>query len=1276
MKEKQDKPRYATGETNSGAMQATQPNRAARAAQATSSKATPRTTGQWSETALRVLRERYLLKDETGKVIESPDELCWRVASAVAEAEKSWHSPDEVQAIIEQFYNVMATHQFLPNSPTLMNAGKGNNLQLSACYVVPVEDSLSGIFESVKHAALIHQSGGGTGMSFSRLRPAGSMVASTHGVASGPISFMKIFDGATEAVKQGGTRRGANMGVLRVDHPDILHFINCKRDGSVTNFNISVGVTDTFMRAYEADDEYDLVDPHTHEVTQRLRAREVMNQIIDAAWSTGDPGLIFLDRVNRSPANPTPELEQIETTNPCVIGETRLATDRGLVRMDTLYASGEQLIVATDARALAHTVEAAVNGVAQVATSGVTFQSAVPVFQTGKQVPVRKLITSHGIEITATPNHRFLTTEGYKRLDHLEYGDTLLLQGGEGAWSQDRSLPTFAYGQRSQARLDAKVARGEAQPPTEWSAELGEVVGYVLGDGYVRREETTDLVGMAVDAQDVALADTLQARIQRWYGAAGNRTERQGHLQLMYRGSAGTLLMGLGVSSVRSHEKRVPESIFLAPRDAVIGFLRGLFSADGSVQTGPAEKGTCSVRLATSSKGLAHDVQQLLLNLGIVSVMRLRREAQVRLMPNAQREAAEYATQAQYEVIIDKGNRDRFAEVVGFMQARKQQALMTWIANKKRTSNYEPFTTQVALIEDAGVADVYDTTEPVTHSIVVNGIATHQCGEQPLGSYDACNLGSINLAQFVLPTTAGGAARERIDWETLTSVTQTCVRFLDNVIEVNPYPLPEVRDKVMSNRRIGLGIMGWADMLFKLGVRYDTEEAVTLGEEVMRFIQSSADDTSASLVGERGAFPNWEHSRYKDGRKLRNSNRTTVAPTGSISIIADCSSGIEPIFALAFQHRVKQPDGSYRVLDFVNPLFEEAVKQSHLSEGEQADLLTYTATHGSLYGSAYADDPAFAAYITAQEIAPTWHIRMQAAFQKGVDSAISKTVNMPNSATREDVADAYMQAWDLGCLGITVFRDGCKGEQVLNVGVKESRPAEQAAPAATESAVQQAEAAARQARARIYPSGVKTRPEVVNGYTRQVRAPEGKVNVTLNSDDDGLFEVFINIGKAGSDVAALAEALGRLISIHVQVDSPLSQDQRAAEVSRQLRSIGGSASIGFGPDRVRSLPDAIARALDLHLEAQRNRTSPAALPSSDGMGADEAADAEAAGATPNAPASQANGNGHGAALGDSLGMGKLALYSVTGNLCTQCGNNTMYNEEGCRKCVSCGYSEC
>ncbi len=744
-------------------------------------KRVERKKGTWSAAALRVLEERYLAK-RNGKPIETADEMCRRVAQAVAEAERL-HGQGTMTAeeAAEAFYDLMVSRKFLPNSPTLMNAGKGNGQQLSACFVLPVEDSMEGIFDALKYAAIIHKSGGGTGFSFSRLRPEGSEVSTTQGVASGPVSFMKVFDAATESVKQGGTRRGANMGILRVDHPDILKFIECKLDGGVTNFNISVAATDAFMKALAEDGEYDLVAPHTGQVVGRLRAREVFDRICRAAWASGDPGMIFIDRINRSAANPTPELGLIEATNPC--------------------------------------------------------------------------------------------------------------------------------------------------------------------------------------------------------------------------------------------------------------------------------------------------------------------------------------------------------------------------------------------------------------------------GEQPLLPFEACNLGSVNLSLMVTEDWDG------IDWAELERVVRLSVRFLDDVIDVNPYPLPQIHEMVKGNRRIGLGVMGWADLLFKLGIPYDSEAALELAEEVMAFINRVGHDESARLAQERGPFPNWPRSIYRDSQPLRNATVTTIAPTGTISIIADCSSGIEPAFALAYTHRANG-----RELEFVNPVFKEAARRRGFDSPE---LMSALARQGTLRGLDVPDDVR-RVFVTAMEIDPEWHVRMQAAFQRHTDNAVSKTINMPNSATVEDVKRAYLLAYELGCLGITVFRDGCKGTQVLNVGT------------------------AKKEETRPVPAAVKPRPEVVSGYTRQVKAPEGTVNITLNSDQDGLLEVFINVGKAGSDIAALAEALGRLISLALRLPSPMSQNERAKEIAGQLKNIGGSKFVGFGPNRVRSLPDAVAQALEKHLGLAEN-----------------------------------GGNGNG-----------KAQLQLTGNLCPGCGNNSLVYEEGCRKCPVCGYSEC
>jgi len=756
----------------------------------------PPKVGQWTEPALRVLRERYLLRNEQGEVIETPEEMCWRVAQSIAVGEARYgRSPAAVREVAEAFYDMMVDGYFIPNSPTLMNAGKGNGLQYSACYVLPVGDSMEEIFDSVKAAAIIHKSGGGTGFAFSRLRPKDDLVASTGGRASGPVSFLKVFNSATEAVKQGGTRRGANMGILRVDHPDVLEFIDCKLEGGITNFNISVAVTDIFMEALSRGEEYDLVNPHNREVVQRLSAREVFERMVRAAWRTGDPGMVFIDRINASPANPTPEIGTVEATNPC--------------------------------------------------------------------------------------------------------------------------------------------------------------------------------------------------------------------------------------------------------------------------------------------------------------------------------------------------------------------------------------------------------------------------GEQPLLPNEACNLGSLNVSKFARQA---GDGEWSVDWDEMERVTRLAVRFLDDVIEMNPYPLPQIDETVKSNRRIGLGIMGWADLLFIMNIPYDAPEAIALAERLMSFVKDKSHDQCGKLAEERGPFPNWSHSIYREIRPMRNSTVTTIAPTGTISMIAGCSSGIEPIFALAFQHRVKNPDGE-RVLTFVNETFEKIAK----AKGLYSDALKEEiARRGSLHGIPGVPEEAINVFKTSHEISYEWHVRHQAAFQRYTDNGVSKTINLPNDASEDDVAAAYKLAWELGCLGITVFRDGCKGEQVLNVGVKDK-------PAAVPS---------------VGPAVVKPRPHSLSGRTYRSETPIGTAFITVNETEDAEpFEVFVQVGKGGSDTMAVAEALGRLISLSLRLPSPMSPQRRLEEVISQLSRIGGAQPLGFGKGKVLSLPDALARTLAEHTGQIKQTT-------------------------------------------ETPPMAKAPENRRIGDLCKECGQATFVYEEGCKKCLSCGYNEC
>jgi ribonucleoside-diphosphate reductase alpha chain len=675
-----------------------------------------------SENAIRVLESRYLKKDLAGTVTETPDEMFQRVAANVAQAERRYGASDSlVREWEEMFFEAMRSLEFLPNSPTLMNAGTPIQ-QLSACFVLPVEDSIDAIFESIKHTALIHKSGGGTGFSFSRLRPSNDEVRSTHGVSSGPISFMGVFDAATETIRQGGRRRGANMAILRVDHPDILEFINAKEESTrLNNFNISVAVTDEFMRALADDVEYHLFNPRTHEQAGSVRARDVMRRIVEGAWRNGEPGIVFIDRVNAG--NPTPAVGAIESTNPC--------------------------------------------------------------------------------------------------------------------------------------------------------------------------------------------------------------------------------------------------------------------------------------------------------------------------------------------------------------------------------------------------------------------------GEQPLLPYESCNLGSLNLPRFA----SGTPGRAQLDVERLRAAATLAVRFLDDVIDMNRYPLPQIEAMTLANRKIGLGVMGFADLLVRMGVVYDSPEAERVAHEVMSLIQDTAVEESERLADTRGAFPNFEQSIYSTPR--RNATVTTIAPTGSISIIAGASSGIEPLFAVAFKRRVL--DGAELVE--VNSLFEEIARD----EGFYSEhLIASLATKGTIHDVGEVPARWRALFQTAHEVTPQGHIRIQAAFQRHTENAVSKTVNFANSATTADVESVFTAAYASGCKGVTVYRDGSRSQQVLTAAI-----------AAEKESVKVP----------------KPRPEVVNGRTMRVETGCGNLYVTTNETEGIPFELFAQIGKAGGCAASQTEAIGRLVSL------ALRSGVDANAVARQLKGVRCPYPSWNKGQKVLSCADGIGQAL-------------------------------------------------------------------------------------------------
>lgn len=749
-----------------------------------------------SKNALTVLERRYLIKNGEGVVIETVEELFHRVAGAIAASDRRYDENSDCEALADSFYGMMTNLEFLPNSPTLMNAGRPLG-QLSACFVLPVEDTMEGIFEAIKQAALIHKSGGGTGFSFSRLRPCGSAVNSTGGVASGPISFMKVFNMATEAVKQGGTRRGANMGILRVDHPDIMEFIHCKTNNKeITNFNISVGLTEKFMNAVEAGKDYELVDPHGGRVTGTLNAREVFECIVDAAWHNGEPGIIFLDRLNRD--NVVPKAGEIESTNPC--------------------------------------------------------------------------------------------------------------------------------------------------------------------------------------------------------------------------------------------------------------------------------------------------------------------------------------------------------------------------------------------------------------------------GEQPLLPYESCNLGSINLTKMLKEENGVYA----FDWDKLKATAKKAVHFLDNVIDANKYPLKEIDFMTKQTRKVGLGVMGWADALLRLKIPYNSEQAVRLAETVMRAVTEAGREESRELAKIRGTFPLFQESTLDQEIPQRNATVTTIAPTGTLSLLASCSSGVEPIFGYVYIRNIM--DGTEMIE--VNPILREVLKERGLYSDE---LMKKIAKQGSLEGIEEIPEEIRRVFVSAHEVSPEFHIRMQAAFQRHTDNAVSKTVNFCNSATREEVAEVYKLAFRLGCKGVTIYRDGSRSEQVLNIG-KVKKDGREESPAEGGQAV-------------IKP---RTRPDMTAGITERVKIGCGNLYITVNYDDKGICEIFTNTGKAGG-CPSQSEATARLASI------ALRSGIDVRSIIDQLKGIRCPSTIRQSGMKCTSCPDAIAKAIE-RVYQQQVRLGHWAEP-------------ELSAAV-----------GSAASQVETVVPGRMRF-------CPECGAK-LEHEGGCVICRNCGYSKC
>ncbi len=935
-----------------------------------------------TETAETVLARRYYLKDGNGNALENWDALCRRVADAVATVDSE---QEDYETIREEFFDMIRCLDFLPNSPCLMNAGTDLG-QLSACFVLPIEDSMDGIFTSIRNGALVHKTGGGTGYSFSRLRPKNSSVRSTQGVASGPLSFAAVFDAATETIKQGGKRRGANMGVLRIDHPDIMDFIAAKEDqNKFTNFNFSVAITDAFMEAVKNDNDYDLIDPSDNQIVDSLNAAKVFEKIIDLAWHNGEPGVLFIDAANR--ANATPQLGDFEATNPCVTGDTWVLTAQGPRQVTEL---------------INHQCELVIN-------SRPWLSSSKGFFSTGSK-NVLTLTTLEGYNLRLTADHpvrkvmhktRWVLENDWVEAGTLVPGDEILLHD----------------------HRELKEWKGQG------SDEEGYLLGLLLGDGTLKPEAAVLSIweSQVVNGGRQPGPFTILQEAERCCAVAlKHRSDFTGFHEISGRNEwrlqsapLRDLAQAMGMAP---QQKNITSKIERTSSSFHQGFLRGLFDADGSVQ-GTQKKGV-SVRLAQSRRSTLEAVQRMLHRLGIVSTLSSRRAAGMRILPDGKGGKKAYPVKEQFELIISRENLLVFADKVGFSDTEKQTKLQVLLASFKRAINRERFTVRVASIKPSGTEKVYDVQVPGINAFDANGFYVHNCGEQWLLPYESCNLGSINLGKYV--------QEGRIDFDRLGNTVKTAVRFLDNVIDCNRFPIPEIGEMTKKTRKIGLGVMGMHDMLIQMGLAYGEEAGRETSVEVMGFIREHAETTSIELAERKGTFPAYDPQVNKYPAR-RNAALTSIQPTGTVSMIADCASGCEPYFSVVMEKNVMDGD---RFL-MVNKHFEAVARK----EGFFSDaLMKKVANTGTVVGHDEIPEKWQNIFRTAQDIAPEEHIRMQGSLQNnGVDSSISKTINLPSSASKEDVRLSYMLGFELGCKGLTVYRDGSRDAQVLNTVSSEEK---------------------------------------------------------------------------------------------------------------------------------------------------------------------------------------------------------------------------------------------
>lgn len=1138
---------------------------------------------------------KYRLKAADGAALDHTIEDTWRrVARALTQPESDpamWEEP---------FYEALTDFRFLPAGRIVAGAGTGRNVTLFNCFVMgTIPDDMGGIFTHLREAALTMQQGGGIGYDFSTLRPKGAPVKGVGADASGPLSFMDVWDAMCRTIMSAGYRRGAMMATMRCDHPDIEAFIEAKRDsGRLRMFNLSVLVTDPFMRAVKENGPWDLVFQGT--VFKTVAARKLWDKIMQATYTYAEPGVIFIDRINR--LNNLYYAEAIAATNPCVTAETWVMTAEGPRQVTELVGRGFAAMV-----------------------DGVTHASAQQGFFSTGRKPVLRLTTREGYALRLTADHPVCAVRRLTRFSR------------EVEWRRAGALATGDL-----------IVLGNHRPAASWPGRHGEGEGYLIGllvgDGTLKSDkavlsvwpgriaaggESTRPGVHGVMRSAVAAAESLSHRadFQGWREIPGRGEYR------LTLGAVKKLAAELGLAPGAKHITPAIE------RDSAAfyrGFLRGLFDADGAV-LGSQAKGV-SLRLAQSYLPDLEAAQRMLLRLGIAAtIYRERRPAGRRLMPDGTGGSRAYDCRADHELVIAGDNVALFAERVGFADLDKKVRLAAALTAYKRRLNRERFIAEVREVVPDGDAEVFDVQVPGVNAFDANGMVVHNCGEQPLPPYGACLLGSINLARLVRePFTV----QARFDSEALDRLTRIAIRMLDNAIEISKFPLPQQAEEARAKRRVGLGITGLADALIMLDQRYGSAKAVELAREWMRVLRRAAYLASCDLAAEKGAFPLYDAEKYLAGETvrglepeiqaairthgIRNALLTSVAPTGTISLLADnVSSGLEPVFSLTYRRNLLMPDGTRReeeVSDYAYRVFRRVA-------GDAA--------------------PVPESFIDAQHLAPADHVRMQAAVQEFVDSSISKTINCPEDISFEAFKDVYVQAYESGCKGCTTYRPNEVTGAVLTVAPKEK-------PQAAAQAELPLKVAARpkdnlEAGGIVYMTRPLDRPQALPGQTYKVTWPESEHAIYITVNDiiqDGRrrpFEVFIN--SKNMEHYAWTLALTRMIS---------AVFRRGGDVSfvvEELKAVfdprGGH---WMGGRYVPSLLAAIGEVIERHMIDIGFITQPRL------------------------------GHGHGP---EAEPVRVLAGLEADGapkrtafRQCPKCGQAALRRLEGCDSCIACDYSKC